>query len=114
DVIVAEAAGVVEEVCADFVTVMADDGNRKTYLGSKYRRSNKGPCFNQKPIVNEGQRVEEGQVLADGPCTDNGEMSLGKNLLVAYMPGEGHNYEDAIILSQRLVQDDVLSSIHIE
>src|SRR6202034_4342613 len=91
-----------------------DDGNRKTYLVSKSRRSNQGTCFNQKPIVNEGQRVEEGQVLADGPCTDNGEMSLGQNLLVAYMPWEGHNYEDAIILSQRLVQDDVLSSIHIE
>ena len=114
DVIVAEQPGVVEEVCADFVTVHQDDGNRKTYLVSKFRRSNQGTCFNQKPIVNEGQRVEEGQVLADGPCTDNGEMSLGKNLLVAYMPWEGHNYEDAIILSQRLVQDDVLSSIHIE
>jgi DNA-directed RNA polymerase subunit beta len=114
DVITAEAAGVVEEVCADFVTVMADDGNRKTYLVSKFRRSNQGTCFNQKPIVAEGQRVADGQVLADGPCTDNGEMALGKNLLVAYMPWEGHNYEDAIILSQRLVQDDVLSSIHIE
>jgi DNA-directed RNA polymerase subunit beta len=114
DVISAEAAGVVEEVCADFVTVHQDDGNRKTYLISKFRRSNQGTCFNQKPIVQEGQRVEEMQVLADGPCTDNGEMALGKNLLVAYMPWEGHNYEDAIILSQRLVQDDVLSSIHIE
>jgi DNA-directed RNA polymerase subunit beta len=114
DVIVAEQAGVAEEVCADFVTVHQDDGIRKTYLVSKFRRSNQGTCFNQKPIVYEGQRVEEGQVLADGPCTDNGEMALGKNLLVAYMPWEGHNYEDAIILSQRLVQDDVLSSIHIE
>jgi DNA-directed RNA polymerase subunit beta len=114
DVIVAELPGVVEEVCADFVTIHQDDGNRKTYLVSKFRRSNQGTCFNQKPIVNEGQRVEEGQVLADGPCTDSGEMALGKNLLVAYMPWEGHNYEDAIILSQRLVQDDVLSSIHIE
>ena len=114
DVIVAEQAGVVEEVCADFVTIMHDDGTRKTYLVSKFRRSNQGTCFNQKPIVNEGVRVHEGQVLADGPCTDNGEMALGKNLLVAFMPWEGHNYEDAIILSQRLVQDDVLSSIHIE
>ena len=114
DVIVAEQAGVVEEVCANFVTVMHDDGTRKTYLVSKFRRSNQGTCFNQKPIVNEGVRVHEGQVLADGPCTDNGEMALGKNLLVAFMPWEGHNYEDAIILSQRLVQDDVLSSIHIE
>ncbi len=114
DVIVAEQAGVVEEVCADFITVMHDDGTRKTYLVSKFRRSNQGTCFNQKPIVEEGVRVHEGQVLADGPCTDNGEMALGKNLLVAFMPWEGHNYEDAIILSQRLVQDDVLSSIHIE
>ena len=114
DVIVAEQAGVVEEVCADFVTIMHDDGTRKTYLVSKFRRSNQGTCFNQKPIVDEGVRVHEGQVLADGPCTDNGEMALGKNLLVAFMPWEGHNYEDAIILSQRLVQDDVLSSIHIE
>ncbi len=114
DVIVAEQAGLVEEVCADFITVMHDDGTRKTYLVSKFRRSNQGTCFNQKPIVDEGVRVHEGQVLADGPCTDNGEMALGKNLLVAFMPWEGHNYEDAIILSQRLVQDDVLSSIHIE
>ncbi len=114
DVILAEKAGVVEESCADYVTVMNDDGTRTTYHIQKFRRSNQGTCFNQKPIVDEGQRVEERQVLADGPCTDEGEMALGKNLLVAFMPWEGHNYEDAIILSQRLVQDDVLSSIHIE
>ncbi|NYD52797.1 DNA-directed RNA polymerase subunit beta [Actinomadura luteofluorescens] len=114
DVITAEKAGVVEEVSADYVTVMNDDGTRTTYRVSKFKRSNQGTCFNQKPIVDEGQRVEVGQVIADGPCTDDGEMALGKNLLVAFMPWEGHNYEDAIILSQRLVQDDVLSSIHIE
>ncbi|ASU85672.1 DNA-directed RNA polymerase subunit beta [Nocardiopsis gilva YIM 90087] len=114
EVILAESAGVVEDVTADYVTVMADDGSRKTYRLGKFRRSNQGTCFNQRPIVTEGQRVEERQVLADGPSTDQGEMSLGKNLLVAYMSWEGHNYEDAIILSQRLVQDDVLSSIHIE
>ena len=114
DVIVAEKAGVVEEVCADYVTVANDDGTRTDYLVAKFRRSNQGTCFNQKPVVTEGQRVEVGQVIADGPCTDNGEMALGRNLLVAFMPWEGHNYEDAIILSQRLVQDDVLSSIHIE
>jgi DNA-directed RNA polymerase subunit beta len=114
DVILAEKAGVVEESCADYVTVMNDDGTRTTYHVQKFRRSNQGTCFNQKPIVEEGQRVEEREVLADGPCTDTGEMALGKNLLVAFMPWEGHNYEDAIILSQRLVQDDVLSSIHIE
>jgi len=114
DVILAEKPGVVEESCADFVTVMNDDGTRNTYLVSKFRRSNQGTCFNQKPVVQEGDRVEKSQVLADGPCTDLGEMALGKNLLAAFMPWEGHNYEDAIILSQRLVQDDVLSSIHIE
>jgi DNA-directed RNA polymerase subunit beta len=114
DVILADKAGVVEESSADYVTVMNDDGTRNTYLVSKFRRSNQGTCFNQKPVVEEGDRVERGQVLADGPCTDHGEMALGKNLLAAFMPWEGHNYEDAIILSQRLVQDDVLSSIHIE
>ncbi|MEO3823815.1 DNA-directed RNA polymerase subunit beta, partial [Actinomadura sp. B10D3] len=114
DVITAEKAGVVEEVSADYVTVMNDDGTRTTYRVMKFRRSNQGTSYNQKPIVDEGARVEVGQVIADGPCTDNGEMALGKNLLVAFMPWEGHNYEDAIILSQRLVQDDVLSSIHIE
>ncbi len=114
DVIVAEKPGVVEEVCADYVTVAGDDGTRTTYLVAKFRRSNQGTCFNQKPVVTEGQRVKAGQVIADGPCTSEGEMALGRNLLVAFMPWEGHNYEDAIILSQRLVQDDVLSSIHIE
>ncbi|MFD9699218.1 DNA-directed RNA polymerase subunit beta [Lentzea sp. NPDC059081] len=114
DVVVAKKTGVVEEVSADYITVMADDGARNTYALHKFRRSNQGTCINQKPIVNEGDRVESGQVLADGPCTENAEMALGKNLLVAIMPWEGHNYEDAIILSQRLVQDDVLTSIHIE
>ncbi|WP_091929185.1 DNA-directed RNA polymerase subunit beta [Blastococcus sp. DSM 46786] len=114
DVVVAEKAGVVEDSTADYVTVMADDGTRQTYRLLKFRRSNQGTSINQTPVVDEGQRVEVGQVIADGPCTDQGEMALGKNLLVAFMPWEGHNYEDAIILSQRLVQDDVLSSIHIE
>ncbi|QUH05210.1 DNA-directed RNA polymerase subunit beta [Saccharopolyspora erythraea] len=114
DVVTAEKAGVIEELCADYVTVMADDGTRRTYRLQKFSRSNHGTCTNQKPIVNEGDRVEAGQVIADGPCTQNGEMALGKNLRVAIMPWEGHNYEDAIILSQRLVQDDVLTSIHIE
>ncbi|MHA6617589.1 DNA-directed RNA polymerase subunit beta [Pseudonocardia sp. DLS-67] len=114
DVLVADKAGVVEELCADYITVMADDGTRTTYRLNKFRRSNQGTCNNQKPIIDEGDRVEAGQVIADGPCTEDGEMALGKNLLVAIMPWEGHNYEDAIILSQRLVQDDVLTSIHIE
>jgi len=114
DVILAEQAGVVEELSADYVTLMHDDGARRTYRLLKFRRSNQGTCINQKPIVAEGERVEAGQVIADGPCTDDAEMALGKNLLVAFMPWEGHNYEDAIILSQRLVQDDVLTSIHID
>jgi len=114
DVVLAEKAGVVEDVSADYITVAADDGTRQTYALHKFRRSNQGTCINQRPIVDDGDRVEAGVVLADGPCTDTGEMALGKNLLVAFMPWEGHNYEDAIILSQRLVQDDVLSSIHIE
>ncbi|AQT78755.1 DNA-directed RNA polymerase subunit beta [Mycolicibacterium litorale] len=114
DVIVTEKAGVVEEVSADYITVMADDGTRHTYRMRKFARSNHGTCANQRPIVDAGQRVESGQVLADGPCTENGEMALGKNLLVAIMPWEGHNYEDAIILSNRLVEEDVLTSIHIE
>ncbi|MBM7229108.1 DNA-directed RNA polymerase subunit beta [Dietzia cinnamea] len=114
DVVVNTHPGIVEEVSADFITVMDDDGGRQTYRLSKFARSNQGTCSNQKPIVDEGDRVEVGQVLADGPCTENGEMALGKNLLVAIMPWEGHNYEDAIILSQRLVEEDVLTSIHIE
>ena len=114
DVVVAEVGGVVEDLCADYVTVHQDDGHRRTYLLHKFRRSNAGSCVNQKPVVFEGDRVEAGQVIADGPCTDEGEMALGRNLLVAFMPWEGHNYEDAIILSQRLVQEDVLTSIHIE
>ncbi|WP_203999764.1 DNA-directed RNA polymerase subunit beta, partial [Virgisporangium aurantiacum] len=113
DVVVAEAGGVVEDLCADYVTVHQDDGHRRTYLLHKFRRSNAGSCVNQKPVVFEGDRVEAGQVIADGPCTDEGEMALGRNLLVAFMCWEGHNYEDAIILSQRLVQNDVLTSIHI-
>ncbi|MET8162544.1 DNA-directed RNA polymerase subunit beta, partial [Sphaerisporangium sp. NPDC005289] len=114
DLISAQKAGVVEEVSADYVTIANDDGTSTTYRLAKFKHSNQGTSFNQKPIVAEGDRVEINQVVADGPCTDNGEMALGKNLLVAFMPWEGHNYEDAIILSQRLVQDDVLSSIHIE
>src|SRR5690348_15206070 len=114
DVVVADKAGVIEEVSADYITVMADDGTRHTYRMRKFARSNHGTCANQRPIVDAGERVEAGQVIADGPCTENGEMALGKNLLVAIMPWEGHNYEDAIILSNRLVEEDVLTSIHIE
>ncbi len=114
DVVIAEKAGVVTEVSADLVTVAGDDGTSRTYRIDKFNRSNQGTSYNQRVIVDEGDRVEVGGLIADGPATDDGEMALGRNLLVAFMPWEGHNYEDAIILSQRLVQDDVLSSIHIE
>ena len=114
DVVVATAPGVVSEVSADAVSAMNDDGTQITYRIAKFRRSNQGTSYNQRVLVDEGDRLEIGTVIADGPSTDQGEMALGKNLLVAFLSWEGHNYEDAIILSQRLVQDDVLSSIHIE
>ena len=114
DVVTAEAAGVVSAVSADVVEVMNDDGTHRSYRMQKFRRSNQGTCINQRPLVEAGARVEVGTPVADGPCTDKGEMALGTNLLVAFMPWQGHNYEDAIILSQRLVQQDVLTSIHIE
>ena len=114
DVILATKAGVVTNVASDEATVMADDGTYQTYSLRKFKRSNQGTSYNQKIVVSHGQKVEAGTVIADGPATQNGEMALGKNLLVAFMSWEGHNYEDAIILSQRLVQDDVLTSIHIE
>ncbi|MEY4451830.1 MAG: hypothetical protein RLZZ380_951 [Actinomycetota bacterium] len=107
-------AGVVEDVNAESITVMGDNGEHETYELRKFERSNQGTAINQRVIVNVGDRVEAGQVLADGPATENGELALGKNLLVAFMPWEGHNFEDAIILSQNLVKDDTLSSIHIE
>jgi len=114
DVIVATKPGVVTEVSADLVLVANDDGTTGSYRAAKFRRSNQGTSYNQRVLVDEGQRVEVGSVLADGPATDEGDLALGRNLLVAFMSWEGHNYEDAIILSQRLVEDDVLSSIHIE
>jgi DNA-directed RNA polymerase subunit beta len=114
DVLVAEKAGVVKEVSAEVIETMNDDGTYTTYKLNKFRRSNQGTCINQRPLVNEGEKLAQGQPIADGPCTDKAEMALGTNLLVAFMPWQGHNYEDAIILSQRLVQEDVLTSIHIE
>ena len=114
DVLVAEKSGVVKEVSAEVIETMNDDGTYTTYKLQKFRRSNQGTCINQRPLVREGDKVEAGGPIADGPCTDNAEMALGTNLLVAFMPWQGHNYEDAIILSQRLVQEDVLTSIHIE
>jgi DNA-directed RNA polymerase subunit beta len=114
DVTVANKAGVVKDVSADAIEIAEDDGTYTTYKLNKFRRSNQGTCINQRPLVEAGDRVEIGTPLADGPCTDEGEMALGTNLLVAFMPWQGHNYEDAIILSQRVVQDDLLTSIHIE
>ncbi|GAA1939395.1 DNA-directed RNA polymerase subunit beta [Nocardioides marmoribigeumensis] len=114
DVVAASKAGVVQAVSADAIEVMNDDGTYSTYRMQKFRRSNQGTCINQRPLVEAGARLEVGSPIADGPCTDDGEMALGRNLLVAFMPWQGHNYEDAIILSQRLVQEDVLTSIHIE
>ena len=110
----AKNPGVVDEVSADRVVVANDDGERDFYPLKKFERSNPGNCINQRVLVNEGEVVEAGTVLADGPATDGGELALGKNLLVAYMSWEGLNFEDAIILSRRVVEDDVLTSIHIE
>jgi DNA-directed RNA polymerase subunit beta len=104
----------VEEVSADDIVIRARTGELRTYPLLKFRRSNQGTCINQKPMVRSGDHVKKGQVIADGPSTEQGELALGKNLLVAFMPWEGHNYEDAIVLSERLVKDDVLTSIHIE
>jgi DNA-directed RNA polymerase subunit beta len=114
DVIVAEGAGVVSEVCADFAVVKQDKGGSKTYHLRKFDRSNQGTNYNHQVRVSVGDKVAEGSVIADGPATEDGELALGKNLLVAFMSWEGYNFEDAIILSQNLVKDDTLSSIHIE
>jgi len=114
DVLVAESNGVVDDVAADQIVVKESNGKLRVYELIKFRRSNQGTNVNQKPIVEAGDKVTKGQILADGPSTESGEIALGKNLVVAYMPWEGHNYEDAIILSERLVKDDILTSIHIE
>ena len=114
EMVIATNPGVVTEVSADLIIVSKDEGGTDTYRLEKFERSNPGNCTNQRVIVDEGDRVEAGMVLADGPATDNGEVALGKNLLVAYMSWEGLNYEDAIILSRRVVEEDVLTSIHIE
>jgi len=112
-VVVAKNKGVVQKVTANEIRIKTDKG-LDVYKLLKFKRSNQGTCFNQKPIVMEGQMVEAGEVIADGPSTDNGELSLGKNILVAFMPWEGYNYEDAILISEKLVYDDVFTSIHIE
>jgi len=113
-VVIAKNDGVVEKVSANEIIVRTKDGKKDTYKLLKYMRSNQGTCINQRPIVKKGDRVEKGQVIADGPSTDNGEIALGKNVLVGFMTWEGYNYEDAILISEKLVKDDVFTSIHIE
>ncbi|MDT8902695.1 DNA-directed RNA polymerase subunit beta [Anaeroselena agilis] len=113
-VVLAKNAGTVERVTANDIRIRTDKGGLDSYKLLKYIRSNQGTCMNQKPVVVFGERVEKGQVLADGPSTDYGELALGYNVLVAFMPWEGYNYEDAILLSEKLVKDDVFTSIHIE
>ena len=112
--ILAKNAGVVERVTGDEIVIRKDDGGVDKYSVLKFKRSNQGTCVNQRPIVYKGDKVVKGQVLADGPATDHGELALGYNVIVAYMPWEGYNYEDAILLSEDLVKADVFTSIHIE
>ena len=113
-VVIAEQDGTVEKVTGDEVVVMSKDGAKQVYELRKFKRTNGSTCINQRPIVKEGEKVKRGDVIADGPATKNGEMSLGKNLLIAFTTWEGYNYEDAILLNERLVKEDVLTSIHIE
>ena len=112
--VVAEEAGIVERSTSTHIVIKHEDGTKKEYKLTKFLRSNQSNCYNQRPIVVKGERVEKGQVIADGPSTSNGEMALGKNPLIGFMTWEGYNYEDAVLLSERLVQDDVYTSIHIE
>ena len=112
--VVAEEGGTVERSISTEITVRQDDGKLKKYKLTKFQRSNQSNCYNQRPIVFKGDRVEKGEVIADGPSTSNGELGLGKNPLIGFMTWEGYNYEDAVLLSERLVQDDVYTSIHIE
>ena len=112
--VVAEEAGTVESSTSTEIVIRQEDGTKKAYKLTKFQRSNQSNCYNQRPIVNKGDVVEKGQVIADGPSTSGGEMALGKNPLIGFMTWEGYNYEDAVLLSERLVQDDVYTSVHIE
>ena len=112
--VVSEAAGVVEKVDASTIVVREDSGELRTYNLTKFKRSNSGTCTNQRPIVSKGERIEAHQVIGDGPATSNGEISLGRNALIGFMTWEGYNYEDAVLLNERLVRDDIYTSIHIE
>ncbi|RDV80527.1 DNA-directed RNA polymerase subunit beta [Ammonifex thiophilus] len=113
-VVVARRSGTVTKVTANEIVITTDGGETDRYPLRKFQRSNQGTCINQRPIVKKGERVEAGQIIADGPCTDRGELSLGRNVLVAFMPWEGYNYEDAILISEKLVKEDFFTSIHIE
>lgn len=113
-VIVAAEAGFVEKVSANEIVLKTDSGKREKYKLTKFDRSNQGTCINQKPIISRGERIEAGQIIADGPSTDKGELALGRNVLVAFMTWEGYNYEDAILISKKLVKEDYFTSIHIE
>ena len=113
-VVVAKNAGYVEKVSANEVAIRTDSGELDNYHIIKFMRSNQGTCINQRPIVNHGERIEKGQVIADGPATSEGEISLGKNVLIGFMTWEGYNYEDAVLINEKLVKDDVFTSIHIE
>lgn len=113
-VVLAKNAGTVERVTGQEIVIRTDAGNRDIYRLQKFERSNQGTCMNQKPLVHKGDHVEAGEVIADGPSTKNGELALGRNVLVAFMPWEGYNYEDAILISEKLVKDDTFTSIHIE
>jgi len=113
-VLPAEVAGTIEEVTAAYISIRTDGGAKHVQKLAKFARSNQGTCINQRPIVEKGQQVIQGQIIADGPSTDNGELALGKNPLIGFMAWEGYNYEDAILLSESLVRDDVYTSIHIE
>ena len=113
-VVVAKEGGIVERAAGDEIVILTDSGRKEVYHLIKFKRSNQGTCVNQRPLVNEGDRVVAGQVLADGPATSNGEISLGKNALIGFMTWEGYNYEDAVLLNEKLVREDMYTSIHIE
>ena len=112
--VLAKHAGVVERSISNEITIRTQEGKREVYKLTKFSRSNQSNCYNQRPIVYKGDKVEAGQVIADGPSTSNGELALGKNPLIGFMTWEGYNYEDAVLLSERLVQEDVYTSVHIE
>ncbi|MBO5285567.1 MAG: DNA-directed RNA polymerase subunit beta [Clostridia bacterium] len=112
--VTAKEGGVVKSVASDLIVITEDDGNERSYVLKKFERSNNGTCLNQKPLVDVGERISKGDVIADGPATKNGELALGKNILIGFQSWEGYNYEDAILLSEKLVREDAFTSIHIE